>query len=377
MGIFSLMLIFGLLLTGCDMLTGGNNNTGNNSEDKNGQNEDNQNGDNSGIDYTSYTGSAASIHVKNGTNLDLVAFKGSLAASNLVGGVRAGAADHAFKKTALFTTTGDFPLVLITEEQYNENKNNLNALANTPFTRVYAFYNASGENENVYEISGQLGGAYSLVLQNGSGMNVELRLNGVHGAPLGYAQEGMYNTTLKIEQGDYLVFPVFRRFNATRGEIISVYPKYTTGQPKYDQFMVNADEPEYELDLSNYIQGVELSTGSAYLLIQNNSGTGIQLRKGGAVQKTATGISTINNAGNRLFQIDMANIGGSSNNLADTADVSQYSIGSAVSNVKLETLENHVFDVDYSYTITVTRDTNTGNFSLSEPVKGSKVSLND
>lgn len=362
-------------------MLGGGDDTDNNSN----QNEDDQNGngqdeeEDSGIDYTNYTGDGASIRVKNSTNLALVAFKGSLGASNLVGGVPAGAADHGFKKTALFTTTGDFPLVLITEEQYNEHKNNLNALANTPFTRVYAFYNANAENNNVYEISGQLGGAYSLVLQNGSGMNVELRLNGVHGEPLGYAQEGMYNTTLKIEQGDYLVFPVFRKFNAVRGEIISVYPKYTNGNPKYDAFMVSAEEPEYELDLTNYIQGVELSTGSAYLLIQNNSGTGIQLRKGGAVQKTATGISTINNSNNRLFQIDMAKIGSSgNNNLAETADVSQYAIGTAVSTVLLETLENHIFDVDYSYTITVTRDSNTGLFILSEPIKSSqKVSLNN
>ncbi|MDR1956573.1 MAG: hypothetical protein LBQ30_06950, partial [Treponema sp.] len=306
--VFIFLVVFGVLsVAGCDSLLGGDG-------------TNNNNNNNSGIDYTNYT-TGYSIRVSNTTQQNLVAFKWSLSTGTLVGGVRGGATNHGFKKSALFSATGDFPLILITEEEYNANKSNLNALANSPFTRVYAFYNANGENDNVYEISGKLGGQYSLVLQNGSGMNVELRLNGVHGAPLGYAQEGMYNTTLKIEQGDYLVFPVFRKFNANRGEIISVYPKYTNGKPQYDQFTVNADEPEYELDLSGYIQGVTLSTGSAYILIQNNSGTGVQLRKGGALQKTSTGISTINNAGNRLFQVDMANLGGGSDNLADTADV--------------------------------------------------------
>jgi hypothetical protein len=363
-----LVALMVLALAGCEDLFG-------NKDEEEEKKKETEQGN--GIDYTNYSADY-SIRVSNTTSQNLVAFKGSLSASTLIGGVKAGENNHGFKRDpALFTATGDFPMILITEAQYEANKASLSALANTPFTRVYAFYNSTGSNENVYEISGQLGGSYRLVLQNGSGMNVELRLNGVHGTPIGYAAEGMYNTTLNLETGDYLVFPVFRKFVSTRGEIITVYPKYSTGAPKYDQFTVNAQEPEYELDLSGYINGVELSTGSAYLLIQNNSGTGIQLRKGGALQKTSTGISTINNAGNRLFQIDMAKTGGGSDNLAETADVSQYSIGTAVSNVLLQTLTTHVFEVDYSYTITVTRDNNSGDFILSEPVKGNKVSLND
>jgi hypothetical protein len=142
--------------------------------------------DASGVDWTNYyPTNNYSIQVRNNTAQDLVAFKQSPSASNLIGGIPAHANPFGLKKDpALFAATQGFPVVLLTRQQYEENKNNLAGLANTPFTRIYAFYNAAGTNGNVYEISGSLGGSCKLLIQNSTNMNVELRLNGVHGETL-------------------------------------------------------------------------------------------------------------------------------------------------------------------------------------------------
>jgi len=133
--------------------------------------DDDDDDDTAGVDMVSHNTDAALV-VKNETSKDLVAFKGRLSADALIGGVPAGAQQHYLeKKAGLFTKTEDFALIFLTLEQYNANKGNLGALENAPFTRVWAFYNASEPDLNtVINISGTLGGDNKLVIQNMTSM---------------------------------------------------------------------------------------------------------------------------------------------------------------------------------------------------------------
>ena len=339
-----------LLAAGCANSTGGGGGGGN---------DNNNNNNTGGVDYTNYN-SGYVFRVRNSTSEKLVAFKGSLAAGNLIGGIPAQAQNHGLKRNPnLFTTTEDFPLVLITEEQYNTNKLNLQALEQTPFTRILAFYNSSGQNETVYEISGKLGGNKTILIQNGISMNVELRLNGTQGETLGYASANMYNTALKVAPDDYLVFPVFKKYNAVRNEIITVYPKYSgggqAGQAKHHQFSLDDGNPEMSLSFpADYLNGTTFSSGAAWLVVNNQAHTGIQLQKGGAIQYTPGGIKTINNGFSRTFQIDMPSAG--QNQYASEITISAYTVGPTTNQV---TIGTHTLQADHIYVLTVTTQNET------------------
>jgi hypothetical protein len=102
-----------------------------------------------GIDWTSYeTAESYSIRVKNESNRDLVAFKGSIAAENLIGGVKKNEGDHGLPLNAsLFTANTDFVLVFLTLEDYTAYKDNLKARNEVPFARVFAArYTVPGGN---------------------------------------------------------------------------------------------------------------------------------------------------------------------------------------------------------------------------------------
>jgi len=249
-GMAPVFIIMTLVLTGCPDPNGGDLN--------------------SGIDYTSYN-TNYSILVRNNTGQKLVAFKGALEASNLIGGIPAHAQGHALKKDpALFNRTEDFPLILITEAQYNANKSYLQALEQTPFTRIYVFYNANGDNTTNYDISGRLGGDKQLIIENSTGMNVELRLGGIAGETIGYAPAGMIRTTLYMNGGDADIFPVFKRYNPLRDTIDVVYPKGTgNGQAWSASFSLTSEAQVFNVSaaFSNTLR----STGVAWLVINNQT----------------------------------------------------------------------------------------------------------
>ncbi|GMO54368.1 MAG: hypothetical protein Ta2G_13330 [Termitinemataceae bacterium] len=339
------------------------------------------------IDYTSYP-TNYSIQIRNSTNQKLVAFKGALSASTLIGGIPAQATAHALKRDpALFSATGDFPVIFLTEEQYKTNKSNLASptLAQTPFTRIYAFYNASGTNETVYEISGHLGGNNRFLIQNvNSSMNVEIRVNGVNGATLGYASAGMANTTLFLEDNDYLIFPVFRKYNAVRDVITTVYPKRQSGEYAGTAWRTSfalEGNIEFSFDTSACLADITWSTGAAYLVIENNaSDTGVQLQKGGVIQRTTTGIATINNGFSRTYQIDMPLAGAEGNYAASTTIAGAYKIGPIGD---LEFIDNKgsnasgdqewTLAVDKIYTITVSGSASIGGLRISPPVESGDI----
>jgi hypothetical protein len=326
--------------------------------------DDNSNGNGnsgSGIDFTNHL-SGFSIKVQNNTAQKLVAFKNAPGASNLIGGVpNSGANEHGLPKpSGLFTATGDFVLFLVTEQDYIDNKNNLNSLATKPFTKIYAYYNANAENNIVYPISGLLGGNKRIVLQNNTGFNVELRENGVHGSVLGYAGQGTFNTTFNVDSGDYMLFPVFRKYNANKGEIITVYPRYQggpgDGKAKFATFSLDDSLEEYHLNASNYVgTDVVLKTGSAYLIINNQHSEALSFIAGnGGPVITPTGGKYINSTKSLTFSIDMPKMPGSNDQYLDSIEASQYKIGTEAYQVSLPSF---TFESDKIYTIRVTGQT--------------------
>jgi hypothetical protein len=320
----------------------------------------------SGIDYTNYL-SNFSIKVKNDSNQKLVAFKGAPSASSLISGIPIGGGEHGLKKdTTLFATTGDFVLFLVTEEDYLANKNSLSALANKPFTRIYAFYNTSAENKLVYTISTFLGGSKQIILQNSTDFNVELRRDGIQGELIGYAGKGSYNTTFNVDNGTYMVFPVFRTFNQSRGEIITVYPKYTGGEldgkAKFEYFSLDNSLNQATLNASNYLgNDIVLKTGSAYLVVQNNHSTGMGLYDGLSLVTTSTGGQAINPNNSLTFQIDMQKKPGSSDEYLDSRTMAQFKIGTPAYQTSLSSFE---FQSDKIYSVTITGN-NPGSITLS------------
>jgi hypothetical protein len=294
-----------------------------------------------------------------------------------MGGVKAKDANHGMKKDpALFSSTGDFPLVFITEDQYNTNKNNLDVLNNSPYARVYAFYNQLGTNATLYEVSDKFGGANELIINNLSSYTVELRRDGIYGEPLGFAQYKMVNQKFYLETDDYQLFPVFKRYIPARDIIQTIYPEYSTGMPKSVSFGFGDENgTRYLLDVKDYLGDSipKMSTGAAYLVINNQSNSGIRLFKGGNFVTNSAGIATINNGLTKTFQIEMPAIPGSATAYATKLDISSYEVGEMGNTTNIG---DHTLQVDAIYTVTVTRNKTTGLFESSFSETGA-VDLND
>ena len=326
------------------------------------------------VDYTSYESNYAFL-LKNYSAEKLVAFKGNLQISNIVGGIPDNASSHAIKNdTDKFTKSEGFPLVLLTEEQYNANKNNLGNPGIIPYARIFVFYNKNGSNEKIYEINSHTSGNRTIVLHNNTGMNVELRRNGIYGIPIGFAPQGMVNNTFYVDDGDYQLFPVFIKYNSLRDEVVTVYPKFSDGNACTDMVSVDERYPSQEFDLSSLLtQDYTFSTGTAHLVIDNQSGAGsINLREGNTVMYTTTGISGIVRSANRTFPVLMIKIG--ENKYETKQSISTYSVGQFTGT--RYPLGEHLLEVDKVYKVTVTGQ-NISSLQVSEPVEIGSVSLED
>jgi len=312
-----------------------------------------------------------SILVRNNTNERLVAFKGELKEETLIGGIPAHANNHGLpKNTSLFDKTEDFPLIILTEAQYNANKSNLSSQKNTPFTRIYVFYNKSGDNTSVYEIAEGLGGSNSLEIINASNsINVELRVNGVAGETLGYAPAGILNTTLKLQDGNYRIFPVFKRYNKDRDLIETVYPKGTGSNYAWFQaYSFGGNTTTATMNLKILLQSTVFTSGAAWVYVNNQSSSGgIRFMEGTKVRTTVSDLYYINNGDPITFQIDMPKAPGE-NKYADFITVSNWTFGPDGHEVKLQTSETDATELTSlkieqgkMYTITVTGSHNDGN----------------
>ena len=292
-GIVVFALVIGGVLVGCDDTPDDNNTVINN------------------IDYTNYASPNFSIRVKNDTNKKLVAFKGTPAANTLISGIPTGGGEHGLKKdTSLFSSTSDFVLFIVTEEDYLANKDNLGALENKPFTRLYAFFNTNSVNANVYRISSILGGNKKIILQNATDYNVELRQDSQeYGQTIGYTTRQTYNTTFFVEAADYMVFPVFRKYNTTLGEIMTGYPVFQEegelkGKAWFTEFSLFSTD-EVTVNALDFASGIKVQAGAAFLIVQNNSGVGIGLWDGFTRQTTESGGQVVNPNDSMIFPIYM------------------------------------------------------------------------
>ncbi|MCL2832400.1 MAG: hypothetical protein FWD78_04445 [Treponema sp.] len=347
--LFALVFTAAILLFSCNLLTGSSNN-----------NTDN-------VDFTSHN-TNYSILVRNNTGERLIAFKGDLVSSALIGGIPAHAQNHGLpKNTSLFNKTEDFPLILLTESQYNANKNSLSSLKNMPFTRVYVFYNNSGDNSAVYEIADGLGGNNDFHIINAStSINVELRLNGPAGETIGYAPAGILDTTLRLQDGNYNIFPVFKRYNTFRDLVETTYPQGSgTGYAWFQTYSFGEGVTSATMNLKNLLQATTFTSGSAWVYVNNQTTSGgIRFVQGTQVQATATGLENIMTT--RTFQIDMPQVPGT-NSYADSVTVSNWGFGPTGFEKELQNSESDDTPVqsltverDKMYTITVTGNFNNG-----------------
>jgi hypothetical protein len=269
---------------------------------------------------------------------------------------------------ALFDKTEDFPMILLTSAQYEANKDNLQTQKNTPFTRVYVFYNKNGDNSVQYEIAGGLGGNNTLIISNLSqSLNIELRLNGTAGETIGYAQAGMNETYLYLEDGNYSIFPVFKRYNRARDVVDTVYPKNANGYP-WSRVVSFGDIHEFTFDMRDLLKGLTMTSGAAWVEINNQTNDGVRFNAGGSVRKTPSGVENVmpSTTGQQItFQIDMPRLG-TTNNYQDSIPVSNWRFGPAGNEVPLQagasdTSTEITIERDKMYTVTVTGSHNDGN----------------
>lgn len=309
-----------------------------------------QNSDGEKVSFENFQ--TRSISVKNNTGERLVAFKGAIESASLISGVPANASNHGLKlDPALFSATGDFALLFLTEKVYNENKDNLAAVKNSPFASIYAFYNKTGSNDLVYTISSNSGGNAKLTLQNNSAFNVEIRCNSPEGEVLGYVGAYTANTVININPGDYTLYPIFKKYIARDNEIYSVVPKFQKTKKPYAQDFAITDADSWNVGELWDASTLQLSSGGFYLTINNQSNTAVRFKKGTTEFETSLGIKGIKSGSQATFFVAF-------NKDADGAYPDSFSmetltIGSALYPNKIPA---YTYKLDTKYTITIKGD---------------------
>ena len=310
-----------VMMAGCQIGDNNVNVSDNNTTSGSGGSGGSENGgqQQSDVDYTDYAAGDYVIKVTNNTAKKLVAFKGTPSISTLMGGIPATSANFGLKRDAsMFGSSTDFVLFLITEEDYIAKKDSLTTLATVPFARLYAYYNSNAKNNIVYQISSKMGGAAKLTLNNNTGFNIELRKDGIYGETLGYAGAETLNTVFSLEYGDYYIFPVFRKFDTTINEIVTVYPKYSgftgaaaaaNGKALVEVLNFSQENPNRSINTANWKTNSDyvFSSGYAYIRITNSSNTDISLYNGAnsAPLVTSTGFSLVPSGATKTFTLQM------------------------------------------------------------------------
>jgi len=322
------------------------------------------NTDKNNVDFSSHN-TNYSILVWNNTGERLVAFKGDLGPDTLIGGIPAHAQNHGLPNNlSLFDKTGSFPMILITETQYNANKNNLASLKDTPFTRIFVFFNKQGDNTTVFRINSGLGGRNEFRIINSSkSINIEIRSGGPSGETIGFAPAGMLQTTLWMQDGDYDIFPVFVRYNAVRDIVEEIYPEGTASNYAWYRSYSFDGGPPVIMNLKDLLSTVHFSSGAAWVVVNNQSSGGVQFFTGTTQYTTPSGVRNIMSTP-VTFQINMPRIGSVYD---DTITVANWSFGATAHSVPLQESESDstiktsvTLERDKMYTVTVTGDHNAG-----------------
>ena len=318
------------------------------------------------VDWNDYSKSSdKAFLVANDTNKDLVAFKGSLRRENILGGIPLNSNGHGIKRsTVLLNGSVDFPMILITKEDYVKNKNDLSVLDQAPFTRIYVCYNGQGDNDIVYRISKRLGGNKIIEIGNPSlTLNVEIRLGGIYGETIGYAPAGMNMTKLYVTDGDFDLFPVFKRYNNIRDIVETLYPKGKAGAWFKPLGFDEGTDSAY-FNAKEAIDALSTRTsGVAWLVINNQSTAAIHLVMGDKIARSATGVSYFNPNTNRTFIIEMpyAKVDDTDTFAASTT-IANFKVGPNTREVVIKSVEDGSTELsiqaDMMYVVTVTGDHN-------------------
>jgi hypothetical protein len=200
-------MAFGLLLSGCDNLTGGGDDG--NDYDENGINWNNENG---------------TLTVINSTSKDMVIFQGQTpGASNIMGGVKA-------LSTKIFDVSDDVDdfnvggfLILrgISLDEYNANKTNLNR-AKIEYSAMATY--GQGKKYRT-EISPNYTGDYAYRVTNLGRIGMELRKDSPDGEKIGYLPSLASNMLLYADntQG-FAIYPVFVYYSKSSGQVTTLKP---------------------------------------------------------------------------------------------------------------------------------------------------------
>jgi hypothetical protein len=327
------------------------------------------------VEFQSFT--SPSIFVENLTGERLVAFKGTVGPNYLISGIPAYSGQHGLKKDAsLFNTTGSFVMLLITETEYNAKKSNLGS--STIFARVFAFYNNTATNNNVFQISSKIGGEGRLTISNPTAFNVEIRSGGPTGEILGYAAAGSTQGNVIYVRAPEVVdiYPVYVFFSPIDQELYKVTPKYTTGDLIGKPFMkrlgfAGPNDLLHSFSMTEIEEQGDfgLSSGSAYLRIINNSGTALTFLNGTTPVITSLGIPAINSSRSENFTLFFGvNPDGT---YPDSRNFAQLILDAGQRQL---TIPSQAFELDYMYEVEVT-GSNISNLKLEPVVKKNKVDL--
>ena len=292
-----------------------------------------------------------SLSVKNNTGKKLIAFKGRIERSSLISGVPAYAGNHGLRMDKdLFANTEDFALLFVTEEDFNANKDDLNKIANSPFASIYAFYNKDGSNNLAYTISSRSGGDLKFTLNNNTPFNAEIRVNSVEGEVLAYVGAYTANTVINVSRGDYLFFPIFKKYMPRDNEIYSIIPKFKkTKAPKHVQYGITDNNQTFNVSDCWDPDKLTLSSGGFYLTVNNQSKTGVSFQKGQDKFITSLGIRSVGSGRQETFFVPFPR--NADKSYPDKFEMSTLRIGSELAGQDLPKFE---YELDQKYVLDVT-----------------------
>jgi len=308
----------------------------------------------SGVDFTNHPASNAAFFVENQTNERLVAFAGSISMENLLGGIPARSGEHGIRRNQdIFNQTRALVVVLVTEEQFVANRNNLSVLNNAPFARIFALYHHNhpeGVTPARYTIIGAIGGRNNLVVQNPTGFDVDLRVGGPLGQSIGFIPARM-STTINVVDGDMDVFPVFVVFNPVTSTLSHIFPILPGRHPYFRAFSFSGG------NALTFVLGSDfaISLGRAEMVIENQSMTPVQVQHGYTIIFNAMGSSFINPGERMTVLVEMGRHPDGS--FSSQRTVSDFRVRVAGATVPLtDTAGNDMFTLhsDMRYTVTVT-----------------------
>ena len=310
-----------------------------------------------------------SIRISNNSSTDLIAFKDSINENNILGGIQAKSVNHGIKKDLFPPNPAQIKVLFITKEQYEANAGNFSGLQNMIFTQIVVYWNGNdGDNCRVYNLSDKLGGDNRLQIINSSNYDVEFRVGSIAGHTLFYAPQGQLMANIFTGVGEYLIYPVFQRYNQDRDIIETVILTYSSGIPyRYEvNFAPGYVSQTLNLNLQDAISSpaIQQSPGIVSVAINNAGAAGVKFYKGDFLMKTPGGKQIINSGEFREFIFDMPITG---NSFSESLTVGNFYIESSIGKVQLKDQNgNSTFTLmpGKRYTITVTGGTDNVSFSI-------------